>query len=302
VAETERYRAPTLEQFGEAAEVNYERTPYQRSLDSEKRFRGFQQLGVELAVVRSAARMEAVAYLLPAKLESVEWVYMFQVAARRDAPGGGALLIRQVMRWYPAILGIGITPDAVRIYQAFKWTHFGDLWRCVHPLRLDRMLEDYGARVESLWKRRLLRAGAGIYNSSAGMIERALAVGMRCEPWKPPANDPKASALAGYLPLYRAGSVIAAAAGGAGRIGNPAASGLGKLREHAALWRKMRRDGVNFCELLAPSPEVRRRAIWLGYWPTTLPVWYWDRDKVMKPVLDALAGGRISFLETDKVV
>jgi hypothetical protein len=302
VAETVRYRAPTLEQFAEAAEVNYERTPYQRSLDSEMRFRGFQQLGVELAVVRSAARMEAVAYLLPAKLESMEWVYMFQVAARRDAPGGGALLIRQVMQWYPAILGIGITPDAVRIYQAFKWTHFGDLWRCVHPLRLDRMLEDYGARVESIWKRRLLRAGAGIYNVSAALVERTLAIGMRCEPWKPPTNHPKAIALAGYLPLYRAGEVIAAAAGGAGRIGNPAASGLGKLREHAALWREMRRDGVNFCELLAPTPEVRRRAIRLGYWPITLPVWYWDRDKVMKPILDALAGGRISFLETDKVV
>ena len=51
MAETERLTAPTLEQFAAAAEVNYLRTPFQRALDSPARFKGFQRLGVELAVV-----------------------------------------------------------------------------------------------------------------------------------------------------------------------------------------------------------------------------------------------------------
>jgi hypothetical protein len=316
VADTERLTAPTLEQFAEAAEVNYVRTPFQRALDSQARFRGFQRLGVELALVRRDGRMEAVAYLLPASLEipggletpegRVEWVYMFQVAARLEAPGAGALLIRQVMKWYPAILGIGITPDAVRIYQAFKWTHYRDLWRLVHPLRLDRMMEDYGGRLTKPWQRGALSALAGVYNAAGGAIEAAFAAGASCETWKPSADESKALAVAEYLPLYRAGDLThgltAVNVGGAGRIGNPPASGLGSLRQHAALWRQMRRDGLKFCEMLIPTEELLQRAKLLGYWPVSLPVWYWDKNGTMTPILKKLGSGMISFLETDKVV
>lgn len=302
MAETQRLTAPTLEQFAEAAEVNYLRTPFQRAVDSPARFRGFQRLGVELAVVRHEGRMVAVAYLLPSSLNGIRWVYMFQVAASLDAPGAGALLIREVMKWHPAILGIGITPDAVRIYKAFKWTHYRDMWRLVHPLRLDKMLEDYGERLQTSWRRRMLRAVSGSYSLTATMIERVLASGTKCEPWKPGPDAPKAQVVAEYLPLYRAGKLTAADVGGAGRIGIPPASGLGSLHEHAAMWREMRRDGLKFCEMLIPTPELRGRAQRLGYWPVSLPVWYWDKAGVMAPVLEALGSGRISFLETDKVV
>ena len=306
MAEPERVAKPTLEQFAEAAEVNYTRTPYQRALDSPERFRGFQKLGVELGCVRRLGRLEAVAYLLPGCEATAEntgaWVYLFQVAARTEAPGAGSLLIRQVMQWYPAILGIGITPDAVRIYRAFKWTHFADLWRYVHPLHLDRMLEDYGERLSQGWQRRCLRASAGVYNLAAGLVERALAAGKRCEPWEPDAANVKARGVADYYRLYRCGGVKAADVGGAGRIGNAAADGLGSLREHAAVWRELRGQRAKFCEMLIPSPEWRGRALRLGYWPVRLPVWYWDRKRTMGPVLEALKSGRISFLETDKVV
>ena len=306
MTETERLTAPTLEQLAEAAEVNYVRTPFQRALDSPARFRGFQRLGVEVAVVRREGRMEAVAYLLPSSLETpqgrVEWVYMFQVAARLEAPGAGALLVRQVMKWYPAILGIGITPDAVRIYQAFKWTHYRDLWRLVHPLRLDRMMEDYGGRLAKPWLRGMLSAMAGVYNFAGGVIEAALASGPGSRPAIFSERHAKAAAIAEYLPLYQAGDLVAANVGGAGRIGNPPASGLGSLRQHAALWGQMRRDGLKFCEMLIPTPELRRRAQRLGYWPVSLPVWYWDKNRTMTPVLEQLGSGRISFLETDKVV
>ncbi len=306
MTETERLTAPTLEQLAEAAEVNYARTPFQRELDSPARFRGFQRLGVEVAVVRRERRMEAVAYLLPSSLETpqgrVEWVYMFQVAARLEAPGAGALLVRQVMKWYPAILGIGITPDAVRIYQAFKWTHYRDLWRLVHPLRLDRMMQDYGGRLAKPWLHGVLSAMSDVYNFAAVVIDAVLAGGAECSAWKPPEGHTKAAAIAEYLPLYQAGDLVAANVGGAGRIGSPPASGLGSLRQHASLWRQMRRDGLKFCEMLIPTPDLRQQARGLGYWPVSLPVWYWDKNGIMTPVLEQLGSGKISFLETDKVV
>lgn len=304
--EIERICSPTIEQYAEAAEVNYERTPYQRELDSPGRFEAFQKLGVELAVVRRAGRMEAVAYLLPAACESpagrTSWAFMFQVAARFNIAGAGALLVRRVMQWYPAILGIGITPDAERLYKAFKWTYFPDVWRAVHPLNLDRMMDDYGARVSEPWRRKLLQSGAGIYNGSGRWIESLLSSGIECEPWRPPEKDRKASAVSSYLAAYRAGEVTAINVGGIGRICNRPAAGLGSLRQHAAIWREMRRDGVKACEMLIPAPQFRATAMRLGYYPLRLPVWYWDKQGRMQPVVDRLRGGEMSFLDTDKII
>jgi hypothetical protein len=45
-----------------------------------------------------------------------------------------------------------------------------------------------------------------------------------------------------------------------------------------------------------------QRAKLLGYWPVSLPVWYWDKNGTMTPILKKLGSGMISFLETDKVV
>lgn len=306
MVEIERIASPSLEQYAEAAEVNYERTPYQRALDSRGRFLGFQKLGVEIAAVRREGRMESVSYLLPSSCPSpggpTEWVYMFQLASRRETAGAGALLVKRIMEWYPAILGIGITPDAERMYKAFKWTYFGDIWRVVHPLNFDRMLDDYGDRLARPWQRRLLRAGAGVYNLGAAWMERALSAGAGCEQARPPEPESKAAVVAGYLPMYRSGVVIATDVGGAGRIGNRPAAGVGGLRQHAAIWSAMRRRGVKFCEMLAHSPEFRARAMRLGYYPVRLPVWYWDKKQRMGPALDLLRNGHISFLDTDKVV
>lgn len=296
--EIERIPSPSLQQYAQAAEVNYERTPYQRELDSPGRFLAFQKLGVELATVRRAGRMEAVAYLLPASCPSAagptSWVYMFQVAARLNIAGAGALLVRRVMQWYPAILGIGITPDAERLYQAFKWIYFSGVWRAVHPLNLDRMMDDYGARVTSQSRRTLLRSCGGIYNGAGQWLESLLSMGIECDRTPHPKID--------YLPSYRAGEVTAINVGGMGRICNRPAEGMGGLRAHAAIWRDMRRDGVKACEILIPAPRFRAPAMRLGYYPIRLPVWYWDQQGCLQPALARLRAGSMSFLDTDKIL
>jgi hypothetical protein len=188
------------------------------------------------------------------------------------------------------------------LYKAFKWIYFGDVWRAVHPLNLDRMMDDYGARVTNPWRRTLLHSGAGLYNGGGRLIESLLSKGIQCEAWRPPDQDRKAAAVVSYLRSYRAGEVRAINVGGIGRICNRPAEGVGSLRGHAAIWREMRRDGVKACEMLIHSSEFRGRAMRLGYYPIRLPVWYWDKQDCMRPALELLRGGQMSFLDTDKIV
>lgn len=299
-----RFQSPTLEELGRAAEVCYTRWPYMRDLDSPARFRAFQQLGVELcAMVDGGGAMQSVGYLLPSSIqlggETLAWHYMFHVAARPSTAGAGAMLVKQVMKWYPAIFGVGITPDAERLYQAFRWQPHEGFWRGVYPVNLSRMLKDYGERIPQAWLRRLLRGSAGVYNLGARAREALWSAGARCAPWQPE-GEGKARVLATYLPLVACGPVRAADVGGVGRILSLPEEG--SARQHAAVWRALRRRNAKFCELLITSKATRKRAIRLGYIPVRLPVWCWDSQGVLERAIPALRERGISFLDTDKVV
>jgi hypothetical protein len=299
-----RFVAPALEEFEQAAEVCYTRWPYMRDLDSPSRFHAFQQLGVELcAMVDGSGAMQSVGYLLPSSTEvegeTLAWHYMFQVASRPGVAGAGAMLVKQVMKWYPAIFGVGITPDAERLYEAFRWQPHDGFWRGVYPVNMARMLQDYGDRIPQAWLRRLLRASAGMYNLGARALEGLCSAGTRCETWQPDGAG-KARVLAGYLPLVACGPVRAADVGGVGRILSLPEEG--SARQHAAVWRALRRRNAKFCELLLPSRASRRRAIALGYIPLRLQVWCWDPKGVLARAIPALRVKGISFLDTDKVV
>jgi hypothetical protein len=301
----QRLTSPSLEDFARAAEVCYTRWEYMRELDSEARFRGFQQLGVELcAMVDAAGTMHSVAYLIPAQMEAggdtLSWYYMFQVASRPSAAGAGALLVRQVMKWYPAIFGIGITPDAERLYQAFRWQPHGGFWRGVHPVNLSRMVQDYGERIPQTWLRYLLRATGGAYNITGRVLETLLGAGARCRAWEPGKTSGKPHALAGYLGLLECGATRAADVGGVGRV--LSLPNGGSLREHAAIWRALRKRNAKLCEMLLYSEEARARSKRLGYVPVRLQVWCWDPQGVLARAIPVLRERGFSFLDTDKVV
>jgi hypothetical protein len=145
----------------------------------------------------------------------------------------------------------------------------------------------------------LLRGSAGIYNAAAAAFEMVWSAGMRCEPWQPD-QEGKPRVLASYLPLLACGPVRAADVGGVGRILSLPEEG--SSRQHAAIWRALRRRKGKFCELLLTSPEARTRAMKLGYVPLRLPVWCWDPRGVLARAIPALRRKGISFLDTDKVV
>ena len=330
----QRLSHPSLEQFAQAAEICHLRWSYLAELDTPARLAGLQELGVELVVAEENGRMEGVCFVLPASGEldgePISWVYLFQLATRPEADKIGGMLMWRIMSLYPAILSMGVTDIAERMYQVLRWKRYDNVWRGVHPLRLSRMLEDYGGRIASPWRVRALRALAFAYDLLAPPLEALLSWGVPCRAWKPAGElaadgrrkrllhnqeseacgcggagiqtASKKDIVAGYLEWFRTQHVEAVDAGGAGRIAGTPGHGLGALRQHAALWRALRRRGAKFCEMLLVSPAAKRRAWRLGYVPLAMPAWYWDKTGVLEKWLAGLPQREFSFLDTDKIV
>src|SRR5450756_106761 len=168
----QRLSRPSLEQFAQAAEICHLRWSY---------LAGLQKLGVELVVAEENGRMEGVCFVLPASGEldgeRIDWVYLFQLATRPEAGNIGGMLMWRIMSLYPAILSMGVTDVAERMYQVLRWKRYDNVWRGVHPLRLSRMLEDYGGRIASPWRLRALRALACAYDLLAPPLEALLGWG-----------------------------------------------------------------------------------------------------------------------------
>ena len=303
LAKIERIVEPTLEDFQQASEVCYTRFRYQRRLDSPARFAAFQKMGVELVVLRDTNHaMQCVGFLVPAELELngeiLAWHYMFQVASRPAVAGAGGLLIRQIMQWYPAIFGMGITPDAEKLYKLFRWQPFEGFWRAVHPIHLRRSLNDYGNRIEKPWLLTALRLCSGLYDALSVPIELALSLGRSARPW---AGECGKSAILGtYLGLFRMGPLAAGDIGGIGRVFTQA--DIGSISQHAALWRVLRRRGSKLCEMLITNEQLRHSAILRGYVPLPLQVWCWDKQGVLARAIPVLRRRGMTFLDADKTV
>lgn len=75
--------------------------------------------------------------MLPCRVEngadSVEWVSLFQLATRPETKNIGGIMMLKIMSTYPAVIGLGVTPDAEALYKALRWHCYADVWRGVHP-------------------------------------------------------------------------------------------------------------------------------------------------------------------------
>jgi hypothetical protein len=88
--------------------------------------------------------------------------------------------------------------------------------------------------------------------------------------------------------------------GGTARLLTPLAAG--SLRQHAAVWRALRRRGARLCEVLLYSEEDRGRAWRKGYIPIPLQVWCWDKQGILARAIPALRERGFTFFDTDKVI
>lgn len=308
-----RIERPTIEEFTAAAEICHLRWDYLAALDTPARLQGLQQLAVELVVAEENGRMEGVCFVLPSAGEldgkRIEWVQLFQLATRPESGNIGGMLMWRIMSLYPAILSLGVTDVAERMYQVLRWKRYDQVWRGVHPICMRHMLADYGDRIPSAWKRTALGALATLYDLAAPPLEALLGWGIPCSvgtdssvPCGQSSLSSKKDIVAAYLDWFRAPELEAANAAGAARIaGNPRLE-FSALRQHAALWRALRRGGAKFCEVLLTSPAAKQRAMRLGYVPLAMPAWYWDKSGTMEKWLASLPQREFSFLDTDKIL
>ena len=72
-------------------------------------------------------------------------------------------MLLKLLGWYPAIMGIGITAAAAKIYEALRWKKYDHIWRCVHPIKVNKLLVRYQARINSRWKTTVIMAVGWVY-------------------------------------------------------------------------------------------------------------------------------------------
>jgi len=308
-----RIEAPTVEELSAAFEVCKLRFPYLGPLHTRARFEAFQSLGVELFAAKEGEQLAGTCFVLPCDFqlggETLRWVCPFQLAARPEAKNIGGLLFLRISNAYPAIVTMGITQEAKHFYRVLGWKRYDDLWRGVHPVRLDRMVEDLEYRIGEGWQRRVLRAMAGVYNAAGVLVERGLSLGVsRDERGQStsrgcPASRKKEQVIASYQDVFAVGpSLRCANVGGFGRVLNSFREGAGGVRQHACMWSDLRRQGARVCELLIGSTRARRHAVRLGYLPIHMPMFYVDRNGTVEKLIRALRRDEVSFLHTDKTV
>jgi hypothetical protein len=301
----EHIPSPTLEQFQHAATLLEVRWPWMRDLHFPERFRGLQQIGVELvASYKSPGVMDGVMFQVPEWLETPEetfrWMGAFQFATHPEAhPAIAGLVLRKAMQVYPMLIGWGVTPAADKLQERMGWKAHPRVWRAVHPVNMRRMLEDYGDRLEKPAVRTAAKTAAFFYDLLAPLGERLLSLGVSVQ--KPvPAAGSRAALCGSYFELLGAGGVEVFETRGSARIVSAAAQGT--IRSHAALWRELRRRKTKFAEMLLMSEESCRRARSLGYYPMRMTNRCWDREKKMPALFAALEHLEPGFLITDKVV
>jgi hypothetical protein len=317
-----RVTAPAPEQYEEASRLAAEQWPATHSLHRPERFAAFRRLGVELVLAREGEHPQGVAFLLPDRYRSRggehRFVWLFRVYARPEAKNLGALMLMRLMQWYPAILGIGITPAAAKLYETLRWRQYPDVWRCVHPISLQAMTARYADRLAGSWQAPALRFLGRGYDRGAALVEACLKPGLAVEhlPPAPPGGsalpadlsprERKLALAATYLPrlrLTRKGRVLEAyVIMGAGRIVRDDFRGPARLWAHVKLWQELRRLQASFSEYLATSAGEARRALGCGYIPLRMPIYYWDKDQTLGGLFAALEQSDFSFADCDKLL
>lgn len=277
-------------------------------IHTPERFLGMQRLGLSLVASftdRSQMTMDGVMFLAPNTLEdggeTFRWWSAFQFATLPDAhPATAGLLLREAMKQYPMLLGMGVTAAADVLQERMGWKRHPYLWRAVHPLCLQQMLLDYRDRLPPLQYHAAQMVAWG-YDHLAPIFERLLA-GSRPVQHRTSDPHPRLAVCASYFDLLSTGDLQVIQGGGSARFVSSPGRGWMTVRAHAALWRELRRRGATFAEILLFRPEDRRNALQLGYLPLAMTNRCWDPHNRMDALFAALARTQATFLVTDKVI
>jgi hypothetical protein len=314
-----RIERPTLEQFKKAALVCEERWEDTKPLNRKERFEVFQRLDVELVLAQDEKEIQAVCFLLPDKFwgekEEQKFVWLFQVASRLTAKSTGVLMLLRAMQLYPAMMGIGITEQAERLYQTLGWKKYNKVWRCVHPINLNSFIELYKDRIKDAKAVIVLKALGTLYNISMMALEKFISYTLPMKGTSKinkiqeqrillPNYEYKVELVSSYLNVFRIGKRILEAVEitGKGRIVRDDAKGFERLKAHIMLWHELRKNKVIYNEFIATSERARKEAFYCGYFPLRMPIYFYDKFNKLNYFFDNLHKVNFTFASCDKIL
>ena len=313
---------PEIGHYEEAARVAAEQWTVAKEIDRQERFLGFQQMGVELVLGYESEELKGVAFFLPDKYETADrkehFVWLFRIYARPEAKNLGALMLIRIMNWYPAILGIGVTPEAAKLYQTLRWQKYEHIWRCVHPISLTGMVARYNDRLGGTWKKIFLKFVSRGYDFLSYLAALAINPGLSFDKFDPlpvghleikPGNlsiENKLKIISTYLTSYKITSnnrvLETYGITGKGYIVRDDFQGLEKFLAHFKLWRELKKYHITFCEFLATSEKAKRQMLINGYIPIRMPIYYWDKKNKIDGYFINLPKSKFNYGSCDKLL
>lgn len=301
---------PEIVDFANAFKVCLERWPHLESLNRPKRFEAFQSFGVELVLALKGNSVEGVCFVLPdtvsASGKNLSFVWLFDFAVSERAKGLGAPMMLKMMSWYPLAMAIGAARDTEKIYHLMGWKKMASVWRCVHPIRLQSMLELYADRLTP-FAQQGLKSFSKLYEWFMPRVENVLSNGYAFhEGIRNDSGSARLKAVSSYLNTFHLEDhskllqVVERAS--VGRIVHDPFCGWKRLRIHAKLWKESRNRGMDYTEFLSTSPRQKKRAMWIGYVPLSMPLYIWDSTGQLSEDCSELDLSHFNFASSDKIL
>ena len=316
----QRLKRPSFEQVQDATKVCEQQWAYLGPMNCRMRFETLQKLGVELVLAQDGEDIQGVCFVLPDaytdKDQSQDFVWLFQLYVIPESRNLGALMLMRMMSWYPAIMCTGVTEEAGEIYSALRWEHYDDIWRCIHPVDLNRMAEAFEGRITSGWQRATLFLFGVIYTPVLRFFEVLVGrdvtveilggeVDRHEEDRSVDSIEAKLGCVANYLEVIRIRRghhvLTAVVLGGMGRIVEDRSTGWNRVKVLCRLWLELRKKGAMLSESIASSEKQRRAAIWFGSFPLRMPIYYWDKENRLGSFFSQIEGMNFTYSDCDKI-
>lgn len=314
----ERIIKPDLQQYKEAMQFSGDFLGHIITPIVWERYEVLQQLGVELILASEKDRIFGVCFVLPDEFTGPQgvrgFVWLFGMIATPEAKNIGALMLFKIMNWYPAIMCIGVTEIAAKLYQALRWKKYDRIWRCVHPIKLRTMVNLFHQRIAGSGWMPLIKVVAWVYDllvspllsliSYRFQVEKVASA--RSELVHGTKEQRKVNLVATYSNVIRMTDkkniIEVVESDKAGRIVRDDFSGWKRLLIHLQLWKAIKKQDVIYTEYIVTSERDSKQAICLGYLPLKMPIYYWDKTNLLCPFFSNLEGSTFNFASCDKIL
>ena len=276
---------------------------------------------VELIIAQESDNIQGVCFVLPGNFcnpeEELTYVWLFGMVTSPQARNLGALMLFKIMAWYPAIMCMGVTEEAAKLYQALRWKKYDRIWRCVHPICLKDMLEHYKERLKGSPKNTFLKFFGWIYerffslietlfNSVSQIMNYTVSLGILPNLIQPDSDDKKLAEISKYRKIYTVISknknLISIEVSKIGRIIRDDFRGINRYIAHFKLWHELRARKNIYCEYIITNEKGKRQAYFYGYIPFQMPIYYFDKSNYLINFFKNIENNNFSYLSCDKLI